>query len=399
MKIIEVLIAIILMYAILSILVSMLVEFWNDQAKLRSRMLKETIIQMLKESSNQSYGPSLLKHPLVSSMRNEKEKNRSFQYLDGGIFADALIDVIGSQANHVLPEGSNPNNQQPIPSTMHLFENGLRSMNSSPFRDAMMSLLSKSDGSYKELKESIEKWYNSNMDRLSGWYKRKQRWRLVFVGLVVSFMLNIDSIHLFRVLSIDDTLRANLVEVAEKVVDKYQNQDINNRQLTSIVDSTLAIIAELDSINGVGARRNDSLRIDTLRYSKFRNRIDELALKIIDIDSTSKQFVSNANRIVDISSQVGIPIGWNKDEAPLSWRCSKSKPPMVIESQNRLEQYLYRRNHDYGTHWFSNSLLWLFGVIFSGIMLCFGAPFWFDMLVKFVNIRSSGKKPTANSQE
>lgn len=39
-------------------------------------------------------------------------------------------------------------------------------------------------------------------------------------------------------------------------------------------------------------------------------------------------------------------------------------------------------------------LLKLFGLLISGVAAAQGAPFWFDILKKTINIRSSGANPT-----
>lgn len=46
-----------------------------------------------------------------------------------------------------------------------------------------------------------------------------------------------------------------------------------------------------------------------------------------------------------------------------------------------------------GTDWIAKA----FGLLLTAIALTFGAPFWFDLLKKFVGIQSSGQSPTAAS--
>jgi hypothetical protein len=43
--------------------------------------------------------------------------------------------------------------------------------------------------------------------------------------------------------------------------------------------------------------------------------------------------------------------------------------------------------------WIINAIITLFGWIMTSLALMLGAPFWFDILNKFVNIRGAGKKP------
>lgn len=49
-----------------------------------------------------------------------------------------------------------------------------------------------------KLKENIEIWFNSSMDRVSGWYKRRTQWVTAFLALVLSVGMNVDAIVLFR---------------------------------------------------------------------------------------------------------------------------------------------------------------------------------------------------------
>ena len=56
----------------------------------------------------------------------------------------------------------------------------------------------------------------------------------------------------------------------------------------------------------------------------------------------------------------GLPIGWNKTAWP-------------------------------GTNWYL--ALHLLGILMAGIATSFGAPFWFDLLNRFVNLRATGKPP------
>ena len=71
-------------------------------------MLKKSIDNLLSDHLNLNYSYLLLKHPLVNSMKN-LEKKRPFQYLEAGIFADALIDIIGDQAEFGIPNDPNKN--------------------------------------------------------------------------------------------------------------------------------------------------------------------------------------------------------------------------------------------------------------------------------------------------
>jgi hypothetical protein len=390
MKILEILIAMIIIYAILGILVSLLIEWKNTRGKARGKMLKESIFQMLDDPLNLNYGYLLINHPLVSSMNNISEK-RPFQYLDPGIFADALIDVIGKQAKSGIPIDSKGDSENHIiANAMDSFANGLMKMNGSSFRDLLMSMYSKSGGNYQELKKSFEDWFNSNMDRTTGRYKRKQQKSLIAFGMAVALVLNIDSIHMFKVLSMDDNLRGNLDKISELIIEK-QSVDSSGKEY---------IVNQISNIQNALKKTEIKKNNDSI-YNKqilaWQKNLNNYIIKINRSDSINKLELLQANEIIDITSQLGLPIGWSTDIAPASWDFrhfiwfgDKSGNGNIKKPTNKLGIYLYNRNYN-PSLW--TVVSWLLGIIITGFMLSFGAPFWFDLLVKFVNIRKAGIKP------
>jgi hypothetical protein len=66
-----------------------------------------------------------------------------------------------------------------------------------------------------KLKKSAEDWYNSAMDRVSGWYKYRTQWILFGIGLVLAFVMNADTIRILKQLSLDSTLRQSIVAAAQ----------------------------------------------------------------------------------------------------------------------------------------------------------------------------------------
>ena len=383
MRFIEILIALILVYAILSILVSVLAEWWSSRKKKRGNMLRQAIFQMLNDPLNLSYGQLLLNHPLVSSMNNKSE-NRPAQYLDSGIFADALIDVIAQQADTGIPIGQTiktSTSSMLNKKTIDQFELGLKEMNNSSFKRMLSSMLMKSDRNYKKLKKSIEKWFDSNMDRATGWYKRNQKTSLKWFALIVVLFLNVDSIHIFRVISMDENLRNKLVTVAEGVTEKYKSFDsIQKEEMDNQLSTINASLGRIDSLTP------DNQNKETI--SNCINSFNKMSEQLRLTDSTSKKHMEQANTIVDISSQLGLPIGWSCDIAPASWIFCDSIQAKI--PNNKLGKYLYERNHNPS---FLGVCFWIIGIIISTIMLSQGATFWFELLVKFVNIRKAGIKP------
>ena len=92
--ILEISISLILIYALLSILSSILVEWWNHYRKSRGKLLQDAIFQLLDDPYNLSYGDLLMNHFLIKNLRNPHNR-RPAQYISSNLFAEALIDSGG----------------------------------------------------------------------------------------------------------------------------------------------------------------------------------------------------------------------------------------------------------------------------------------------------------------
>ena len=74
---------------------------------------------------------------------------------------------------------------------------------------------------------SIEAWFNSTMDRVSGWYKRRTQIILFAVGLAMAATLNIDTVDICNHLVSDPSLRSSLVATAQEYA---KNETLNGQR-------------------------------------------------------------------------------------------------------------------------------------------------------------------------
>ncbi|MCH8261502.1 MAG: hypothetical protein IIA77_00425 [Proteobacteria bacterium] len=131
------------------------------------------------------------------------------------------------------------------------------------------------------------------------------------------------------------------------------------------------------------------LLIDTQQVNHYVKSMKGLLGKM---DSIDKQHFEDATEIVNLVGKMNIPIGWQTSSAPVSWfycSCGESISENPGLNNNDLAVYMEERNTGSIKHYF----YWLLGIIITGISLSFGAPFWFDALMKLVNLRRAGKKP------
>lgn len=396
-NILLILISLVFIYAVLSILVSILTEWWNAYFKERGIFLKDSIYKLLKDPINKDYGYLFYNHVTIAGLKSAPDRDP--HYISGTMFAEALIDIISQQVINnqkvkvvINADGTREYQMEnnTVPSDIvERFQLGVSGMNTSPFSDLMQSFIDKSahtENKYAELKVHIERWYNDYMDRVSGWYKTKQRKKFIIAGFAVAIILNVDSLHLLKMLSLDPDLKNRMVESAE--------QTAANIRKDSTFRTDISSMTKVVSIPQNEMQRARSFQIDTVRAMEILNKLNAWDSTRKIADSTAKNDLKQLNDALNLVTELNVPIGWSETSAPVSWFQSKKENVLPDSKNPGLVRYLNERNNNPDT---GTVLKYLIGIIISGISLSFGAPFWFELLVKFVNVRRSGKIPEGNT--
>lgn len=206
-----------------------------------------------------------------------------------------------------------------------------------PAKKALDALLLGVDD-IEEQKKRIEHWFDDAMDAVSGWYKRKANaWLWVIAG-AVCVVLNADTISIGRVLWDDPTARAAIVQSANDYVKK--------------------------KVEAEEAKKNQEGSSNSADPDKtVRNSLQAV-----------KDARANLNGL-------SIPLGW----------CSAKD-----ESGNADNSCTPERQLPGGEIW--PWLLKIFGILISVLAVSQGAPFWFDLLQKVVNLRLAGDPPPDSRQ-
>jgi hypothetical protein len=217
------------------------------------------------------------------------------------------------------------------------------------------------------LRLNAETWFNESMDRLSGWYKRKATLLAFVIGLVLAGFLNVDSIVLAEHLWKEPAVRQALVANATKFVE-------DNPELP-------------ESLGG------DSPQ-DAVSY--FRSQFSELEVPL-GWKFTNMQLEPGQSCSL-------IPIGKNA-----IWGISAEVPESQLET-NVVQEFASGAETQQETTAptcqqvsnFPKTVagvgLKILGIILSAVAAAQGAPFWFDILKKVVNIRGSGANPDEKSK-
>lgn len=206
-----------------------------------------------------------------------------------------------------------------------------------------------------QLSKEISIWFDRSMERASGVYKRNAKGVALLIGLVIAFAINADTIHIFNRLSNDDDIRHVITERASQIALNSSNEEtIDSATLDKIkVETNLALKDISLPIGWNPINLNQQLNC---------NSIDR-------VDSTYSSFTSDSQ-------------GWNL----FFDRClniqQNSTTLLVIEK-------IFKMIGAYPLA----ALKMIVGWFLSSIAIAMGAPFWFDLLSKVVNVRNSGSQP------
>jgi hypothetical protein len=267
MLVVEVAVGLVMVYLLMAILCSSLMEMVSGFLDLRGEMLWRGIESMLggrgaggfKERVKGIAGASrncvvsgapsaaapqagaqvlelsraLFMHPVVDAVRGG---NRAPAYLTSDQFATALLDTIGT----TYRAGSRLHSD--ISSTISAMPEG-------PLKTNLELILKDVGGDAAKAKEGIQKWFDDTMARVGGWYKRQTQWLLLALGFVAAAALNVDTIELTRRMWTDPALRAVAIKSAEafaaKGPDAVENKDADKRAKAAHAELTALGVAKM----------------------------------------------------------------------------------------------------------------------------------------------------------
>ncbi|MFY0631896.1 MAG: hypothetical protein JXR05_16150 [Flavobacteriaceae bacterium] len=371
-----------LIYALLSILVSIILELWNQFKNTRAKSLKDAISTMIDGQEGSKYAEEFFNSYMVNG-QIKGSKSKPIDHISDNLFTEAFTDTITKLTNNNLDDTEQKGDSTQEQNRLDVIKAGIEKISDNdPLKALLLSFCFKADGDYLKFESHMKDWYNEFMGRVSSWYKKAQRWKLLIAGSIIAISLNVDSIFLFNVINKNDTLRNELVSVADNVANDYSKLDSVQRedpnQLLKVTKSGInQIIDSTKAKEGV---------VDSKKLDLYIGKLQGIAGKL---DSIEQKKYTQTKEALSLVSDLSIPIGWKDNRAPLSWRSSTSKNAKKSSprSNTALKEYLDSRNK----FSFANVLLYLAGIMITAFSLSFGAPFWFQMLSKLVNLRNIGK--------
>ncbi len=285
----DVAIALIFVFLVLSLIVTAVNELIAQLFSLRARGLRGGIERLVADDNF----TALLETTGIYQLGAASKSKRGPSYLSGRNFALAVIEAAGD------PEKVS-DRLNDITGTLEALPT------KSKFRDALVTVTAAAKDDTEAKLKAIGDYFDEAMERAGGVYKRWMQLCSLAIGIVLAVALNADAIHVARETWRDEALRAQLVAAAQEMMEVY---------------------------------------VEATDYP------EEMA----DVEA-------------NLSALRPFPIGWDAS------RISLSGESLAYDWELWLSKIV--------------------GLLITGFATMLGAPFWFDLLSKFMKIRASGKTPT-----
>ncbi|HEX4607234.1 MAG TPA: hypothetical protein VH092_03430 [Urbifossiella sp.] len=270
----------------------------------------------------------LYDQPLIQSLCRDWKTWPS--YIPADLFARALISLVrkeGAQAPAAAPPAGVAGRSD---GPAKDFLDLVDKLPNPALKETLRAVIGDASHTMEEVQADIESWFNGAMDRVSGWYKRWTQKVVFLLGTLIVIALNVDTLAIGRVLWADPHVRE-----------------------TVVVDARAALAK--------GAPPAEAPAHDATP----KTATPDAAAKKTTPDAASKETRPDPLKgVKDTRAELvklGLPVGWDPND------------PMSFPTD--------------GGGW----LFKVLGLLISALAVSLGAPFWFDLLNKFMVIRSTVK--------
>ncbi|MDI3282410.1 hypothetical protein [Polyangium sp. 15x6] len=371
--ILDVAIGISFVFMLLSVIASAVTEAISGILSLRSVTLRQGVERLLKD---RTLTDKVYAHPLIDGLTKDDDSDPS--YIPSDLFARALVDAVAGWKDgadrsrrpermgllrgilsvplralkgffrRLWPktEGEGEGATKKVAASLDDFKKRLAEAQDfeEDTRVALTALVS--DASVKTLEDATQQiaaWFDRAMDSVSGWYKRTAHTLIAVVGLFSAVVLNVDTFVVLDSLNRDAVLRETVA--------------------SAVAESVKSGAAMVQTAEEVAAEQKANANAKPSEVFVDEKKTEELVRK----------------RVVAVKrglDELTLPMGWPEGRGffctpTAEVACDRRAVPATLGGFGRR----------FG------------GWLFTAIAIALGAPFWFDILNKLINLRAAAPPP------
>lgn len=329
---------------------------------------KQKVTELPAESSNKNELISLLSNA-GGDMQDVGKKFKEFYGKTSGHFDELILkEIIPSTENYI----------QDVKTMLKALPD------SNQLKKVLLPLLNIAGNNMDQAFQSIEKWYDEGMERVTGWYKKYSQTFGMILAVVVALLLNADSFEMGRAIYRDKVLSATLVDLASQRVhsmnppasDTTGNGGNGKSNTNDPGKEPHGAVAATTSADAGKQLRQTGV------VSGKTGQTAESGEEAGSENNVLRKNVEQLNEDFKQISSINLPVGW-----PVK---IDSEKDIIIQLKQFFDQIKEKK------------LLTpekLFGILVTALMVSMGSSFWFELLSKLLNIRSAGKKPLSGEEQ
>lgn len=347
--ILDIAIGLIFIYLLLSLICSAAKELIEGGVRRRASDLKQGVMDLLDDPMCTGLGATVFNHGLIKGLA---QQGKFPSYIPAQTFALALMDSVtpgGAQGALGLP-GAAP----PLPA----LRTAAAGLPSPVVSRALLSLIDSAGADAAKVRENIEAWFNTAMDRVSGRYKKRTQNVVFVLGVLLAALMNVDSLRIANALSHDAALRNSLVAAAQEYA---RNPPAAGAQPVTPAPVVIPPVSAVPPVPTVAVSFVKPAGPAPLPLAPPRSNPAPATDKTTpDALSLTKQ--PDALSLTKQIESMGLPLGWNDNKT--NW----ADPLELLQK--------------------------ILGLLITSLAISLGAPFWFDTLNRVINVRAAIKPPT-----
>lgn len=229
----------------------------------------------------------------------------------------------------------------------------------------LLFLFKDTEGDMEMFKVRLEQWYREMMAISSEWYKKRMQIWLFLIGFGLAYGFNLNTLYITKILSMNNTARDQMVQMAVAYYENNPELDsVNQRELSLYYKEIQKQAREASDVLSLPKELPDKIKIENPKMSEaeFLTRNDSL-ISYVKEDSTYITF-----------------------EQPKELQFLNVGPFLKKDKEDKIETkdgYAIFNKRWY----FLNYRFW--GYLITALGISLGAPFWFDLLNKLMQLRGA----------
>jgi hypothetical protein len=247
--ILEVVISLVIVYFLLSTVVSFIKEMIAMLLNSRGAILHKSLIHLFDEKQNNTNGliskiyQSKYVHNLASKFSLAKKLNKKPSYIATENFASALIDEIQKNGN----TGDYAKNIAEFKKKIEALDH---SFIKTKLNEIITELEETSQANFTNLKKKVSEWFDNYMASVTVVYKNYVSVWVFAISFFICFGMNIDSLVMIEYLYENKDKREAMVKFAESLPkDKYlvKENASDKEKLNAVKEMKKVVLADFDS--------------------------------------------------------------------------------------------------------------------------------------------------------